>query len=120
MTVDTPAAPPTPEIGAFRESLLRNNKKIRSDRAESIVEDAQTLFKRTIEDMQINIRRMERERENMLDMSPENTMTLLLATDFKAQEYVNKEIEIGVSIRNEDIKLKIAKDRYKALFGGTI
>lgn len=32
--------------GAFIESLKRNNSKIRSDRAESISDDAQMIYKR--------------------------------------------------------------------------
>jgi hypothetical protein len=104
--------------GAFRESLTRNNKKIRADRAEAIVEDAETIYRRTIEDLKLSIRRKERERENMLDLSPENTHSLKLASEFDADEYVRLEIKLGVEIRNDEIKLEIAEKRYEFLFGG--
>lgn len=103
--------------GAFIASLKRNNSKIRADRAQAIGEDAQLLYKRAIEDLQVTIRRMERDQENMLDLSPENSMSLKLASDFDATSYVEKDVELGVKIRNSEIKLEIAKKRYTYLFG---
>jgi hypothetical protein len=104
--------------GAFIDSLKRNNKQIREDRATAITEDAQLLYKREIEDLEVQIKRMKREQENMLDLSPENAMSLKLASDFDAKAYVNKDIELGVKIRNSEIKLEIASKRYNYLFGG--
>lgn len=103
--------------GAFIESLKRNNKQIREDRATAISEDAQLLYKREVEDLNVAVRRMERDQENMLDMSPDNATSLKLASDFNAAEYVAKDIEIGVKIRNAKIRLEIAKARYQHLFG---
>lgn len=103
--------------GAFVESLQRNNSKIRKDRAASIAEDAETIYRRTIEDIRLEIKRTRRERDNMLDMSPENATSLIVASDFKATDFVNKEIELGVKIRNLEIKLEIAENRYEYLFG---
>jgi hypothetical protein len=104
--------------GAFIESLKRNNKQIRTDRAEAIGEDVELLFKRTVEDIEMRITRMKRERENMLDLSPENAQSLVLASDFDAEAFVNKDIALGVKIRNEEIKLEIAKKRFNYLFIG--
>lgn len=104
--------------GVFIQSLKRNNKQIRDDRAQAIGEDAQLLYKRAVEDLEVSISRMRRDQENMLDLSPENAMSLKLASDFNAVEYVQKDLELGVKIRNEEIKLEIAKKRYNYLFGG--
>jgi hypothetical protein len=120
MTETTEMPAPTDTAGAFRDSLVRSNRKIRADRADAIVEDAETIFRRTIEDLRLNIKRMKRERENMLDLSPETSMSLVLASDFDAKEYVSKELELGVSIRNDEIKLEIAEARYLYLFGGRV
>jgi len=108
------------KIGAFLESLKRNNKQIREDRATAIAEDTDLLFKRTIEDMQMKIKRMERERDNMLDLSPSDARSLVLASDFDATAFVDKDVELGVKIRNEKIKLELAMARYEHLFGGTV
>ena len=95
--------------GAFIESLVRNNRKIREDRAQSIYEDAELIFKRKVEDLQVKINRLKRERENMLDLSPTNAQSLVLATDFNSEEYVNKDLELGIEIRNTQIMLDIAQ-----------
>jgi hypothetical protein len=103
--------------GRFVESLRRNNKQIRSDRALSIAEDAQMIYKREIEDIAANLKKMRRDRENMLDLAPENTISLKLASDFDAKAFVTKDIELGLRIRNEEIKLGVATERYEILFG---
>lgn len=102
--------------GKFVASLVRNNSKIKKDRAESISEDAQVVFKRTVEDLEIEIKKKRRDRENMLDMSPENALSLMVASDFNAQAFVSKDLELGVAIRNLEIKLEIASKRYDELF----
>lgn len=104
--------------GAFVESLKRKNSKIREDRASAIAEDAELLYKRAVEDIETVIKRLKREQENMMDLSPDNTLSLKPANDFNADEYVNRDIEIGVEIRKMEIKLKVAQDRYTYLFGG--
>ena len=104
--------------GAFLSSLFRNNKQIRNDRAAAIAEDTELIYKRKIEDLELLIKKMKREQENMLDLSPTDAHSLVLASDFDCDSYVSKDIEIGVRIRNSEIKLEIAKKRYDYLFGG--
>ena len=104
--------------GAFFDALTRSGSKIRKARAASIGEDAQLTYKRTIENLELSIKRMRRDQEDMLDMSPDNVTSLIVATDFSAEGYVDKDIELGVKIRNAGIKLKIAQERYSYLFGG--
>lgn len=103
--------------GAFIESLKRNNRKIRNDRAEAIAEDTYIRYRRAVEDLEVSIKRMKRERDNMLDLSPTNAQSLVLASDFNAEEYVNKDIELGIKIRNAEIKIEIARAQFKDLFG---
>jgi hypothetical protein len=104
--------------GAFVESLKRNNKQIRDDRAEAITENAQMLYRRAIEDMKMELKQMKRDRENMLDLSPDHGMSLKLASDFNAAAYVTKDVELGVKIRNLEIKLDLSETQYKRLFVG--
>lgn len=108
------------ETGAFMASLVRNNKQIRRDRAEAIAEDADVIYKRTIEDLRLKIKRMKRDQENMLDLSPDHAQSLKLASDFDADDYVRKDLELGVNIRNAEISLEIAEKRYAYLFGGSV
>jgi len=107
--------------GSFYANLNRNNSKIRGDRAIAITEDAQLLYKRELEDMEMKLKRLTRERESMLDLSPTSADSLILASDFNAEDFVKKDIKLGVDIRNLEITIGIARDRYTLLFvdGGT-
>lgn len=102
--------------GSFFESLNRNNTKIRGDRAIAITEDAQLLYKRELEDMEMKLKRLIRERESMLDLSPTSADSLILATDFNAEEFVKKDIRLGLDIRNLKISIEIAREQYSYLF----
>lgn len=104
-------------VGLFADLLKRNNTKIRDDRAASIIEDADIQFKRTVEDMQHELRKLNRARDNMLDLSPTNADSLVLASDFDGKQFADKDIELGVKIRNIEIKLQVATERYAKLFG---
>lgn len=104
--------------GAFVDSLKRKNSKIREDRAIAIAEDAEMAYKRTVEDLELKIKKVRREREAMLDLSPSTADSLILAADFDGLKFVEKDIQLGVDIRNMEIKLEIAKSRYNYLFTG--
>lgn len=104
------------KVGAFFSSLNRKNAKIKADRAIAIAEDAQLLFKRAVEDLETDLKRLNRDRANMLDLSATTTDSLMLASDFDAAKFVDKDIELGVKIRNLEIKLEIARARYNELF----
>ena len=52
----------------------------------------------------------------MLDLSPTTADSLVLASDFDSKAFVAKDIELGVKIRNLEIKLEIASNRYADLF----
>jgi len=103
--------------GAFMSTLTRNNKKIREDRAISISEDAELIYKRKVEDLETQIKRKKRDRDGMLDLSPTTADSLVLASDFNADNFVAKDLTIGLEIRNLEIALDIAKNRYEFLFG---
>lgn len=102
--------------GAFVDSLKRSNKSIKDDRATAIGEDAEMAFKRCVEDLSMDVKRKKRERENMLDLSPTNAMSLMVANDFDEAKFVDEDIKLGVEIRLLEIKLDIAQERYNYLF----
>ena len=104
--------------GAFIDSLKRNNRQIRADRAQAIGEDTELIYKRRIEDLELDIKKMRREQENMLDLSPTDAQSLILASDFDSSAYAQKDIDLGVKLRNAEITLEIAQKRYNHLFVG--
>ena len=63
-----------------------------------------------------NPSRAKREREAMLDLGGTTTTNIIAVSDFNAEEFVAKDLEIGLNIRNLEIKLEIASNRYNELF----
>jgi hypothetical protein len=106
--------------GAFIESLKRNNSKIRADRAAAIGEDTQLIYKREVEDIEIQIKKLKREQENMLDLSPTSADSLVLASDFDTKGFVTRDLDLTIKIRNLVIKYNLARDRYAYLFGVSV
>lgn len=98
--------------GAFIDSLTRNNKEIRTDRAIALVESTELLYKRKVEDIGVKIKQLQRDKENMLDLSPDSALSLKVPSDFDAGAYVEKNLELALKIRNEKIRLLIAEREY--------
>ena len=106
--------------GKFIASLTRNNKDIKADRAEAIMEDAELVFKRAVEDISMELKRKRRDRENMLDLSGDSALSLKVASDFNAQAFTEKDLKLAVDIRNLEIKLELAQSRYNELVAGAV
>jgi hypothetical protein len=102
--------------GSFVISLMRNNKEIRNDRAAAIAEDAELLFKRKVEDVGTQLKRLKRDRDNMLDLAGTDKTKIINPSDFHADQFVAKDLQIGLAIRDCEIELKILTDRYNELF----
>lgn len=105
--------------GTFKIDLQRNFKQIKESRAESVSEDVEIIYKRKIEDLCHEIRNIERDRENiMLDLSPSNvTSALVVPSDFNAEKFLEKDMQLGIRKREAEIKLDIVARRYEELFG---
>lgn len=103
----------------FIEVLQRNNDQIRSDRAQVIGEDSELIYRRKVEDIEMKIKRLEREQDGLLDISPLDKNSLTFA-DFNADAFVNRDLEISLNIRNLQIQLEIGKKRFEYLFGKKI
>lgn len=116
--METESKKTTVKTGAFTDSLKRNNEKIREDRANVIAGKANVAYRRKVEDLQLKLDELKAEQESLLDLSPTDANSLILASDFDADDYVSKDVTLGIEIRNTEIKLEIAQKQYKHLFGG--
>lgn len=105
------------EVGEFYNSLRRSNSKIREDRARVIASQARLNFRRAIEDLQIQIERIEMDRSSLIDLSPTNSMNLINVNDFDAIAYVTEELKYCKDLRNLRVQLEEATTRYTRLFG---
>lgn len=117
MSEETKDQTPVVLEGAFVASLRRNNKQVKDDRAAAVSEDCEMSYKRSIENLIMEMRRLTRSRENMLDLSPENTFGLVIAKDFNADKFVEADVQIAVNLRNLEIKLELMQKQYERLFG---
>lgn len=106
--------------GAFQRSLYRNNKAIKQERADSIIETAQMKYKRTVEDLALKIKQARRDLDSLLDLSPTDTHSLIMASDFNADAFIAKDSALRLSIYEDEIRLKILGAAYKQLFGEEI
>jgi hypothetical protein len=106
--------------GALLDSLNRSRKQITNARAQSIGEDAELVYRRRVEDLNIRKKQLERARDNRLDMSPDNAMSLSVAKNFNADEFAESDLKDSVELRTIDIKLDVAQERYEFLFGKTL
>lgn len=102
--------------GAFGSSLLRNSKTIREERGLMILRNAERFYKRAVEDAQASLQDLEIERAAQLDMSPTNTTSLILATDFNPETFYQTDIKLTLKIREAKILLEEAQARYEFLF----
>jgi len=103
--------------GALADSLRRGSKQIRSARALAIAESTEMVYKRKMEDIEMKLKRMRREQDSQLDLSPDNTTSLILAKDFDEIAFIDNDLDYSIKIREEEIRLKLAQERYTFLFG---
>ena len=103
----------------FKEDLMRNFKQLKESRAESVAEELEIMYRRKIEDLCHLIRNYDRDRENIiLDLSPVNALSgAVVPSDFKAEDFMMKDLEIGRNKRDALINLQIMVQRYEVLFG---
>lgn len=104
------------KTGRFVESLLRKNSEIKKDRAMAIIEDGQLIYKRHVEDMKMQLKRLEREREGMLDLAPGTTTDITMPA-FDPTKFVEKHHKLSIAIRNIEIEIDVAEKQYNELFG---
>ena len=105
------------ENAAFGSSLTRNNAAIKKDRADEITREAYIRYKRAVEDLQEELYRLVRKRNNMLDLSPSTIQSLMPAKDFDAGQYLIDDVELSKLIREKTIIANITRKRCNYLFG---
>lgn len=105
--------------GTFMTSLTQSFKNIRESKAASITEDVELSYKREIEDLCRKIRQCDRDREDILiNLAPANiTSTSVVPSDFNSDEFLKRDLQIGINKRDALIRLEIAITRYEDLFG---
>jgi hypothetical protein len=104
--------------GVFISTLLRDNKTIKRDRAQNIIDDTKLVYGRKVQDIEMQVSRLKRQMEGMLDLSPDNSLSLVpSAKNYDPLAFADEDLKLGVDLRNLEIKFEVAKKRYEYLFG---
>jgi len=104
--------------GLLFQNLTKSFGEARRTIAESLNEDFEIKYKRKVEDLCKDIREYDRTRENMMNaLMSTKAGEIVSASDVKVDEFLNKDIQIGINKLNRLIELKIAVERYETLFG---
>jgi hypothetical protein len=116
-----PQQDPSVSLGAalFAQTLSRSTSTIKSDRATEIAELAEISFKRCVEDLERDLKIVRRKKKSSIDLSPDNTYSIMKVKDFEPEEFQRTYNEIGLKERELVIKLNNAKNSYNELFGTT-
>ena len=103
----------------FTKNLMRTFSQLKQSRAITVAEDVEIIYKRKIEDLSHKIRSMDRDREDIMNsLAPSNAFSNnVVPSDFNAESFLTKDIQIGLNRRAAIIELEITVDRYNALFG---
>lgn len=107
------------KVNAFAAVLSRSTSQIKGDRAVEIGELAEIEAKRKVEDLERELKRLERKKKSSLDLSPDNTYSIMKVKDFEPTDFILAYNNLGLEIREIRIKLNNAKQTYNELFGST-
>lgn len=107
------------KINNFAASLSRSTNQIKGDRAQEISELLELDAKREVENRERDVIILERKKKSSIDLSPDNTYSIMKVKDFDPIEFVDAYNTLGLQIREAKIKLNNAKQTYNELFGNT-
>lgn len=96
---------------------MGNKKPSVRKRATVASEDAESIYKREIQNLAHLIRKLKQEKEDMADLPLTDKQASEITYAIASGTYVSKEIEMGVKIRDLEKKLESAKKRFQFLFG---
>lgn len=107
------------KTGQFSADLRRNYKQLRDANAISVVTNTQKVYKRAIEDFISELDQLELDRSDIMNSLTPGGIgnTAAVVSDFKAEEFMKKDFQLGYKSRELKIQLEIATDRYQKLFG---
>ena len=106
----------TPPSGKFIDSLRLSSKGIRDSRAAALYEAAEIAYRRRLEDLELALSSLRREREDLVDLHGDSALSLRPGKDFDAHAFAGKDLDLGYSIREKEVQLEVARRQYAELF----
>jgi phosphoglycerate-specific signal transduction histidine kinase len=101
--------------GYLKTSLERNPKAVRDARSQELYENLEIEYKRKVEDLQLEIKRMNNKIKSLFDFAPENSFSLVVK-NVDSQDIIEQHLGLLEGIRVKTIDLENAKKAYDFLF----
>jgi len=101
---------------SFFNNISRSNKELRQDRALIIAKATEKALRRKVEDFNDKLESLKLSLENLMDINPSNTHTIINPSDFDPGAYIRTAEEIDLKIRDITIRRDLAQERYEQLF----
>lgn len=105
--------------GALQASLTRPGSKIRADRARQIASSAKLRYRRKLEDLHLSLRESLDKQESIIDMSPDNSLSIINANDFDPNDFVDKNATLARHIHETREAIDVLQKDFERLFGET-
>lgn len=101
----------------FAKNLTLSNSQIKEARANIIAEDAKAAHEELLRMLKQEQRDLERRKLALSDLYPDSELSLRIAQpNFNAKTWVKDLQDIGVSLANKSVEIKIAQDTFDEWF----
>ena len=103
--------------GALQQSLTRPGVKVRADRARQIASAAKLRYRRKLEDLHLSLREARDRQESIIDMSPDNSLSIISANEFDPNDFVSQNAELAKTIFQTEEAITVLSKDFERLFG---
>ena len=108
----------TKKTGILGTTLKQTFKQIKDSRIDAMLEDTETQYRRSIEDLGMRMRQCDRDLEDaILDVLPHNAIASIDPNKFDAVKLKESRIEMLLTKREISIRLGVLVTDYETLFG---
>lgn len=104
-------------MNKFTSNLAQSATSIRTERAQTLAEDAQDASQEVLRVLTRELTELKRRKKSLSDMYPESELSLLVtAKEFDAATWAATLQTLSVAIANKEVEVKIATDNIKEWF----
>ena len=108
----------TKKTGILGTTLKQTFKQIKDSRIDAMLEDTETQYRRSIEDLGMKMRQCDRDLEDaILDVLPHNAIASIDPNKFDAVKLKESRVEMLLTKREISIRLGVLVTDYETLFG---
>ena len=103
--------------GKFNGMIHRTSDEVLKGRGDRIIKSAQLSQEAIVRGLEQKLINLEDQRDRMLDLSPDNRMSLKIDNDFNADTWTANYQKLSIDIVNTKVELEIAQKNMEELFG---